>query len=121
VALGASDAHLIFIEILPNALTPILVSTALLVANAILSEAALSFLGLGDPNAVSWGSMVGTGREALRTAWYMIAVPGSAIALTVLALNLLSDALHAAFNPRLSTHRRGDTASRLETSEQLTP
>lgn len=105
VALGASDAHLIFIEILPNAMTPILVSTALLVANAILSEAALSFLGLGDPNVVSWGSMVGTGREALRTAWYMIAVPGSAIALTVLGLNLLSDALHTAFNPRLRRKR----------------
>jgi peptide/nickel transport system permease protein len=121
VALGASDAHLIFIEILPNALTPILVSTALLVANAILSEAALSFLGLGDPNVVSWGSMVGTGREALRTAWYIIAVPGSAIALTVLALNLLSDALHAAFNPRLSKNRRDDAAPRLEAVEGLRP
>lgn len=101
VAIGAGNLHLIFIEILPNAMTPILVSTALLVANAILSEAALSFLGLGDPNVVSWGSMVGTGREALRTAWFMIAVPGASIALTILALNLLSDALHAAFNPRL--------------------
>jgi peptide/nickel transport system permease protein len=121
VALGASDAHLIFIEILPNALTPILVSTALLVANAILSEAALSFLGLGDPNVVSWGSMVGTGREALRTAWYMIAVPGSAIALTVLALNLLSDALHATFNPRLSRNRRADAASAQEAVEALRP
>ncbi|MBB5423200.1 peptide/nickel transport system permease protein [Paraburkholderia sp. JPY158] len=121
LALGASDAHLIFIEILPNALTPILVSTALLVANAILSEAALSFLGLGDPNVVSWGSMVGTGREALRTAWYMIAVPGSAIALTVLALNLLSDALNATFNPRLSRNRRVDAASRREAIEALRP
>lgn len=105
IALGASDLHLIFLEILPNALTPILVATALLVANAILSEAALAFLGLGDPNVVSWGSMVGTGREALRTAWYMIAVPGSAIMLTVLGLNLLSDALHTAFNPRLRQRR----------------
>jgi peptide/nickel transport system permease protein len=114
VALGAGNAHLIFIEILPNAMTPILVSTALLVANAILSEAALSFLGLGDPNVVSWGSMVGTGREALRTAWYMIAVPGAAIALTVLALNLLSDALHTAFNPRLRRKRRSQTRSEVE-------
>ena len=84
-------------------------------------ESALAFLGLGDPNVVSWGSMVGTGREALRTAWYMIAVPGSAIALTVLALNLLSDALHAAFNPRLSRSRRDDAASRLEAVEGLRP
>lgn len=121
VALGASDAHLIFIEILPNALTPILVSTALLVANAILSEAALSFLGLGDPNVVSWGSMVGTGREALRTAWYMIAVPGSAIALTVLALNLLSDALHTAFNPRLAKSRRAEAAAMPDPAEPVRP
>ncbi|CAN7740425.1 ABC transporter permease [Caballeronia sp. LjRoot34] len=114
VAIGASDAHLIFIEILPNAMTPILVSTALLVANAILSEAALSFLGLGDPNVVSWGSMVGTGREALRTAWYMIAVPGSAIALTVLGLNLLSDALHTAFNPRLRRKRSAEVVPEVQ-------
>lgn len=101
VALGASDLHLIFREILPNAWTPVIVSTALLVANAILSEAGLSFLGLGDPNLVSWGSMIGTGRDALRTGWYMTAIPGLAIMLTVLALNLLSDALHAALNPRV--------------------
>lgn len=106
VALGASDAHLIFREILPNAWTPVIVSTALLVANAILSEAGLSFLGLGDPNVVSWGSMIGSGRDALRTAWYMTAIPGLAIVLTVLALNLLSDALHAALNPRLSRTRQ---------------
>ena len=106
VALGASDAHLIFREILPNAWTPVIVSTALLVANAILSEAGLSFLGLGDPNVVSWGSMIGLGRDALRTAWYMTALPGLAIVLTVLALNLLSDALHAALNPRLRRARQ---------------
>ena len=106
VALGASDAHLILREILPNAWTPVVVSTGLLVANAILSEAGLSFLGVGDPNRVSWGSMVGLGRDALRTAWYMTAIPGLAIVLTVLGLNLLSDALHAALNPRLRRQRR---------------
>lgn len=107
IALGASDLHLIVHEILPNAWTPIIVSTGLLVANAILSEAGLSFLGLGDPNVVSWGSMIGLGRDALRTGWYMTAIPGLAIVATVLALNLLSDALHAALNPRL---RRGGAA-----------
>jgi len=101
VAVGASDAHLIFHEILPNAWTPIIVSTGLLVANAILSEAGLAFLGLGDPNVVSWGSMIGLGRDALRTGWYMTAIPGLAVVLTVLALNLLSDGLQAALNPRL--------------------
>ena len=106
ISLGASDVHLIFREILPNAWTPVIVSTALLVANAILSEAGLSFLGLGDPNVVSWGSMIGLGRDALRTAWYMTAIPGLAIVLTVLGLNLLSDALHAALNPRLRRARQ---------------
>ncbi|WP_059412726.1 ABC transporter permease [Cupriavidus basilensis] len=101
VAVGASDAHLILREILPNAWTPIIVSTGLLVANAILSEAGLAFLGLGDPNVVSWGSMIGLGRDALRTGWYMTAIPGLAVVLTVLALNLLSDGLQAALNPRL--------------------
>lgn len=101
-ALGASPLRLMVLEILPNALTPIIVSTALLVANAILSEAGLAFLGLGDPNHVSWGSMVGVGREALRTAPYMTALPGAAIMLTVLALNLLGDALNTALNPKLA-------------------
>jgi len=104
-ALGASPLRLMVLEILPNALTPIIVSTALLVANAILSEAGLAFLGLGDPNHVSWGSMVGVGREALRTAPYMIALPGAAIMLTVLALNLLGDALNTALNPKLARQR----------------
>ncbi len=105
VALGAGDVHLIVREILPNAWTPVIVSTGLLVANAILSEAGLSFLGLGDPNVVSWGSMVGLGRDALRTGWYMTAIPGLAIVLTILGLNLLSDALHGALNPRLRRNR----------------
>lgn len=101
IAVGASDMHLIIREILPNAWTPVIVSTGLLVANAILSEAGLSFLGLGDPNVVSWGSMIGLGRDALRTGWYMTALPGLAVVATVLALNLLSDGLHAALNPKL--------------------
>ncbi|MFP1850189.1 ABC transporter permease [Lonsdalea quercina] len=105
ISLGASDLHLIFREILPNAWTPVVVSTALLIANAILSEAGLSFLGLGDPNVVSWGAMIGTGRDALRTGWYMTAIPGVMIMLTVMALNLLSDALHTALNPRLRRKR----------------
>ncbi|MGO4155539.1 ABC transporter permease [Cupriavidus sp. YAF13] len=106
VAVGASNAHLIFREILPNAWTPIIVSTGLLVANSILSEAGLAFLGLGDPNVVSWGSMIGLGRDALRTGWYMTAIPGLAVVLTVLSLNLLSDGLQAALNPRLRRVRR---------------
>ena len=103
--LGAGHARIIFLEILPNALPPIIVTTAVLVAQAILSEAGLAFLGLGDPNVVSWGSMVGAGREALRTAWYMTALPGLTIMATVLALNLLSDAVNDALNPKLRRQR----------------
>jgi peptide/nickel transport system permease protein len=99
--LGYGHARIIFREILPNALPPLIVSASVLVATAILMESALSFLGLSDPNVVSWGSMIGAGRELLRTAWYLSAVPGVAIVLTVLALNFLGDALNDALNPRL--------------------
>ena len=84
-----------------NRVPPVSVTTSVLVARAILIESALSFLGMGDPNAVSWGSMIGEGRELLRTAWFLTALPGAAIVLTVLALNLLGDGLNDAFNPRL--------------------
>jgi peptide/nickel transport system permease protein len=86
---------------LPNAMAPIVVSASIMVASAILTESALSFLGLGDPNAISWGSMVGMGRADFRTAWYLVAIPGTAIVLTVLALNLLGDGLNDALNTRL--------------------
>jgi peptide/nickel transport system permease protein len=98
---GFSNARIIFGEILPNALPPVIVTASVMVASAILIESSLSFLGMGDPNAVSWGSMIGAGRDALRTAWYLTAIPGVAIVLAVLALNLLGDGLNDALNPRL--------------------
>ncbi|OZI37832.1 ABC transporter permease [Bordetella genomosp. 10] len=98
---GFGAAWIIFREILPNALPPVVVTTSVLVATAILQESALSFLGMGDPNVVSWGSMIGEGREMLRTAWYLTAIPGIAIIVTVLSLNLIGDGLNDAFNPRL--------------------
>lgn len=101
-ALGYGHARIIFREILPNALPPVIVLASVTVATAILMESALSFMGLGDPNVVSWGSMIGTGRQLLRTAWYLSAVPGFAIVFTVLALNLIGDGLNDALNPRLS-------------------
>ncbi|MBP0598920.1 ABC transporter permease [Herbaspirillum sp. LeCh32-8] len=100
VALGASDARIILRDILPNAATPILVSTSLMVATAILTESSLAFLGLGDPNAASWGNMVGAGREVLRTDWFITTIPGIAIVITVLALNLLGDGLADVLDPR---------------------
>lgn len=98
---GFGHAHIILRELLPNALPPVIVTTSVLVASAILIESGLSFLGMGDPNAVSWGSMIGEGRELLRTAWYLTALPGLAIVLSVLAINLVGDGLNDAFNPRL--------------------
>jgi peptide/nickel transport system permease protein len=99
-SLGYGHGRIILREILPNALPSIVVTSSVMVASAILMEAALSFMGLGDPNVVSWGSMIGAGREFLRTAWYLTAIPGLAIVLTVLALNLLGDGLNDALNPR---------------------
>lgn len=99
-ALGYGTARLILGEMLPNALPPVVVTASVLVANAILTEAGLAFLGMGDPNVVSWGSMIGDGRPLLRTEWFVSAIPGGAIALTVLALNLAGDGLNDVLNPR---------------------
>ena len=97
---GASPMRLVFWEILPNALPPVIVNTSLLVASSILTETNLSFLGLGDPNRVTWGQMLFNARLFLRTAWWAAAFPGMAILLTVLGFNLLGDGLNDVFNPR---------------------
>jgi len=98
--LGFSGPRIVFLEILPNAIAPVIVTASVMVATAILNESALSFLGLGDPNLVSWGSMIGAGRDQLRTAWYLVALPGTALVLSVLSLNLVGDGLNDALNPR---------------------
>ena len=104
-SLGYGHGRIIFREILPNAAPPLIVTSSIMVATAILMESALSFLGLGDPNVVSWGSMIGAGREMIRTAWYLTALPGLAIVFTVLALNLIGDGLNDALNPRYADDR----------------
>ena len=104
-SLGVTNTRIILREVLPSALPPVIATSSVLVASAVLMESALSFLGLSDPNVVSWGSMIGAGREFLRTAWYLTAVPGLAIVVTVLALNLVSDGLNDALNPRLARRR----------------
>ncbi len=101
IAIGMGDLRIILTQILPNALGPIIVTGSLMVATAILTEAGLAFLGLGDPNVISWGTIIGGGRDALRSAWYITAIPGLAILLTVLALNLVGEGLNDALNPRL--------------------
>jgi peptide/nickel transport system permease protein len=98
--LGLSDTSIIFGQILPNALTPIVVISSMMVGNAILTESALSFLGLGDPNLLSWGSMIGGSRSAMWVAWWTTLLPGLCIMVTVLALNFIGDGLNDALNPR---------------------
>jgi len=101
-ALGASDGRLIFRHILPNALSPILVSATLGVAGAILTESALSFLGIGvQPPTPSWGNMLIAGKQTLGTAWWLSAFPGLAILVTVLGYNLLGEGIRDALDPRL--------------------
>jgi peptide/nickel transport system permease protein len=99
---GATSAHLMFRVLLPNTLSPILVQCSIAFANAILTEAALSFLGLGvQPPTPSWGSMLDFGRKYLtQTPWYSVSA-GAAIFLAVLSLNLLGDGLRDALDPRL--------------------
>jgi peptide/nickel transport system permease protein len=103
--LGRSRLAIVFQEILPNALSPIIVLASLMIASAILLESSLSFLGLGDPNLMSWGFMIGAGRSVIRLAWWMSVFPGLAIFLTVLALNLVGEGLNDALNPRVARRR----------------
>ncbi|MEM9145735.1 MAG: ABC transporter permease [Pseudomonadota bacterium] len=101
ILMGMPDWKIIVVQILPNCLSPIIVAGSLLVATAILIESGLSFLGLGDPNVMSWGFQVGAGRSVLRRAWWICTFPGVAILLTVLAINLVGEGLNDALNPRL--------------------
>ncbi len=103
ITLGERDGVILFRQILPNALSPLIVTGSLLVATAILTESALSFLGLGAPNFMSWGFMIGAGRSFLRDSWWLVAIPGIAILLTVLSINLVGEGLNDALNPRLRT------------------
>ena len=100
--IGMTDRQLIFGEILPNAITPVIAVSTLSIAGAILAESGLSFLGLGDPSVSTWGRLVGEGRGLIRTAWHLCAIPGVAIVLTVFALSLVSDGLNDALSPRRS-------------------
>ncbi len=99
--IGMSDWRIMVREILPNCLSPIIVTGSLMVATAILIESGLAFLGLGDPNIISWGFQIGAGRTVLRSAWWVCTFPGIAIMLTVLAINLVGEGLNDAMNPRL--------------------
>lgn len=103
-ALGASRRHIMLREILPNILSPVIVVATFRMAHIIIIEASLSFLGIGvQPPTASWGSMVSDGREFLLDAWWVSTFPGLAILLLVLAINVASQGLRDAFDPRLQT------------------
>jgi peptide/nickel transport system permease protein len=106
IVTGQSHSWIICREILPNAISPVIVLASLMVATAILLESSLSFLGLGDPNLMSWGYMVGAGRTVIRQAWWITVFPGIAILVSVLALNLIGEGLNDALNPRLNKDGR---------------
>jgi peptide/nickel transport system permease protein len=100
LAIGVSNARLMLKHILPNAATSIIVIASLQVARMIISEASLSFLGLGVPPSIpSWGSMVAEGRNYVATAWWVSAMPGVAILATVMAVNVIGDHLRDELDP----------------------
>ncbi|RXT56103.1 ABC transporter permease [Bosea sp. Tri-44] len=105
ITIGQPTARIIWSQVLPNTIAPIIVMGSLMIGSAILLESSLSFLGLGDPNLMSWGYMVGAGRTRLLDAWWISFFPGVAIFLTVLALNLAGEGLNDALNPRLARER----------------
>jgi peptide/nickel transport system permease protein len=103
-ALGMNDWRIIFRHVIPNTMAPVIVSATLGIGQTILTEASLSFLGLGvQPPTPSWGNMVSDGRDALINAWWIATFPGIAIVVTVVAFNLLGDGLRDALDPRLRT------------------
>ena len=100
-AIGSSDWSIMRKVILPNALPPLIVSASLLMGAALLFEAGLAFLGLSDPNNLSWGLMIGLNRTHFLSAWWTVTFPGLAIFFTVLSFSLIGDGLQDAFNPKL--------------------
>jgi len=108
-ATGAGDVRIMVRHVLPNVLSPVIVVAVFAVANMIILEATLSFLGLGvEPRVVTWGRMLNGGRLYLSTAWWLTAFPGLAIFVTVLAVNLLGDHLRDWLDPRLRNTLGGD-------------
>lgn len=103
-ASGASDMRLLFRHILPNGLQPVVANSTLQMGAAILIEASLSFLGLGDPNLPSWGRMLQEAQSYLQTEWWLALFPGVAIALLVFGFTLLGDGVNYALDPRFRRH-----------------
>jgi ABC-type dipeptide/oligopeptide/nickel transport system permease subunit len=100
-SLGASDPRIMFVDILPNVLAPVIVYTTLLIPVVIVVEATLTYLGLGlPPPTADWGGMISDGQQYYTTAWWFLIFPGAALLLTTLAFNLFGDGVRDAFDPR---------------------
>lgn len=100
VATGESNTQILAKYIIPNGIFPVIANTTMGMSNAILTEASLSFLGLGDPTVTSWGQMIYNGKSYITSAWWISAFGGIAIILTVLAFYLLGDGLNHVLNPK---------------------
>ena len=99
-ALGASDLRIVFCHLLPNTVSSIIVLATLTIPGAILAEAALSFIGLGDPQVASWGNILNAGQNDIRAAWWIAVEPGIMLFLTIISFNFLGEGLRNAFDPQ---------------------
>ncbi len=98
-ALGASDSRVIFNHMIPNVISLVIIMATLSIPGVIMAEAALSFIGMGDPMSTSWGTILNTGQHTMDTAWWVAVEPGIMLFLTVLSFNFLGDGLRDAFDP----------------------
>ena len=106
IAMGESRLQILFKYIIPNGVFPVIANTTVGMSNAILTEAGLSFLGLGDPNIISWGQMIYDGKSFLTSAWWIATFAGIAIVITVTIFYLLGDGLNHVMNPKHSKGKR---------------
>src|SRR5690606_6792370 len=98
--IGVTEARILIFEIVPNALAPVVATSTLMAAFAILLEAALGFLGLASSDTISWGVTLNSGQRLLYSAWWLSVFPGTAIFLTALTFNMMGDCIREAFNPK---------------------
>jgi peptide/nickel transport system permease protein len=107
LSLGASDRRIMFLDLLPNVMAPVIVYTSLLIPTFVLLEATLSFLGLGVPSPTpTWGGMLSDSTAYYRQAWWYVFFPGAALLITTLAFNLFGDSVRDAFDPRSESLRQ---------------
>lgn len=105
VAMGETKGQILFKYILPNGIFPVIANTTRGMAGAILTEASLSFLGLGDPNIISWGQMIQSGRGYMATSWWLTVLPGIAVVITVILFYMIGDGLNHVLNPKYNYGR----------------